>query len=267
MAKIPAEEDPPLEALIPLARMQRDPNVEREIVEVLVLNSQQVMDRARIERDSDGFLREETLVYLIRGYHLLGKPQIVDDLTKVLVARCQPIFLKRLSSFDDMAAQQLAGNVIGDMIEKLLDFDSARGDFLQVRFLQHIKLRTIDEFKKYTNSGPKGGKKPDQPPTGVGSGITVEAKVADPLASKPQLAPVRDVERRAVGKDGLNAISDPRYKEAYILRHMHNWQIESDDLTKPTLSNYYGKTARTIRNWLQIAEQDLEAWRKAERNE
>ena len=45
---------------------------------------------------------------------------------------------------------------------------------------------------------------------------------------------------------------------------VEGWPVEDRDPNVPTISRYFGKTSRTIRNWLAQAEERLAAWRDGE---
>jgi len=60
--------------------------------------------------------------------------------------------------------------------------------------------------------------------------------------------------------DGLNSIEEP-YRTVFVLRYYHGWPTEDDDPTVPTISRYFNKTPRTIRNYLRRADDALVAWR------
>ncbi len=57
------------------------------------------------------------------------------------------------------------------------------------------------------------------------------------------------------------ALLDEPMRTAFVLRHYEGWPIEDRDETVPTISRYFNKTPRTIRNWMTTAEQALAAWR------
>jgi len=45
---------------------------------------------------------------------------------------------------------------------------------------------------------------------------------------------------------------------------VEGWPIEDRDPNVMTISKYFGKTSRTIRNWIAEAEKQLAAWRDEE---
>ncbi len=67
----------------------------------------------------------------------------------------------------------------------------------------------------------------------------------------------------ADGQKGLEVLPEPM-RTAYILRHGNNWQIESIEDGVPTLSKHFGKTERTIRNWLAEADRRLQKWKETQ---
>src|SRR5206468_1461828 len=61
-------------------------------------------------------------------------------------------------------------------------------------------------------------------------------------------------------RDALSHVREP-YRTAFLLRHVAEWPTEDQDPTVQTISKYFGKDPRTIRNWLQRAEEALQQWR------
>ena len=78
----------------------------------------------------------------------------------------------------------------------------------------------------------------------------------------------RSVELEAIDrvliKAALHQLEEP-IRSAYLLRHHQGWPIEDKDPNVRTISRHFGKTPRTIRNWLSRADELLEAWRGEQR--
>ena len=62
----------------------------------------------------------------------------------------------------------------------------------------------------------------------------------------------------------LSQLEEP-IRSAYLLRYLEDWPIEDKDPAVQTISRHFGKTPRTIRNWLSKADEILEAWRGEQR--
>jgi DNA-directed RNA polymerase specialized sigma24 family protein len=68
----------------------------------------------------------------------------------------------------------------------------------------------------------------------------------------------------ALLKDALKGMPAPA-RSAFILHRAYGLPIESNDPAELTVSRYFGKTSRTIRNWLRSAEEHLRVWRGEEK--
>ena len=80
---------------------QRQSIVNKQILEALRLDPEELRRRLEVrDKTSPGFLKEESLVYLIRHYHKEGNPQCVDNLSKCLLTRCATLINSRLDSLN-----------------------------------------------------------------------------------------------------------------------------------------------------------------------
>lgn len=239
---------------------QRTPEVSHQIKKALALTPAQMVERAKI-RDyrSPDSLREECLVYLIREHHRLGQDAIVDDLTAALIGRCAKYINEKLQALGYDEVERAFRDVVGSLFELILDLDDDRGDFLQVRFwvvLQRLVIATFHKYKDDLNraadtislaslAGYEGDDDDD-------SGHTAHAE--------PRRETTIPIDQLVLAREGLNAIEEP-YRTAFILAHHERWPIDSKDPLTPSISRYFGKTGRTIQNWLYKAEEALERWR------
>ena len=66
-------------------------------------------------------------------------------------------------------------------------------------------------------------------------------------------------EDRYLYREGLRILPEHQ-RVAYVLRYYEGWQIESDDPDEPTISGYFKRTPRMIRNWFEQAEKTLHRW-------
>ena len=130
--------------------LQRSPHVEAQIVRVLALSPDELMQRAAL-RDSrtTEYLQEETLVYLIRAFHHFGDSGVVNALSEALLRRCVRFIHQKLSALGKNEAEEAYGEVIRQLFERILDLNTDRGDFLQVRFWVVLKRLTISIFRGY----------------------------------------------------------------------------------------------------------------------
>jgi DNA-directed RNA polymerase specialized sigma24 family protein len=234
---------------------QRTEPVEAQIREALALGHEAVVGRARIrDRDSPRFLQEEVLVYLIREYDREGRKFVVDDLTTELVSRCTGKVNRMIrGALHRRYVEDCYCDIIVAVFERILDSESDRGDFAQVRFWLFLGRQILEGIKKYqaeesrdafTVSIETGrGTDPDEP-----SSLEIEDE---------SLLPADDL---AAYREGLSILKEP-YRKAFILRHYERWQIESDDPDEATICRYFGKSRKTVYNWLKEAEKTLRRWR------
>jgi hypothetical protein len=240
---------------------QRIASVQSQIEAALRLTSSQLIERARISDDqAPDYFQEECLVYLIREFHRRGDESAVSDLAEILLRRCKNMIYGRLQRLGLQAVDDAFCDVIRDLFTPILDLESDRGDFLQVRFGHVLKKLTIGVYNQYV----RGIKKEAEYTVPLSSVAGNEPEGDDDMRNGIQLDDVADpsisMEQRLLYREGLSSLKDP-YRTVFVLRFYEGWQIESVDSSEPTLSRYFGKTPRTIRSWLMQAEQMLERWR------
>jgi hypothetical protein len=83
------------------------------------------------------------------------------------------------------------------------------------------------------------------------------APTIDRLASEDLDPAAHLLEQELAAQGGvlryLNAITDERHREAFILMRLQDWPLEKGPPGVSTLCDRYGKSARQIRNWINIA--------------
>ena len=240
---------------------QRIASVQRQIEAALTLTSSQLIERAQLSDDQvPDYFQEECLVYLIREFHRRGDEPIVNDLSEILLRRCKSMTYGRLQALGLQAVDDAFSDVIWDLFTRILDLESDRGDFLQVRFGLALKSLIIGVYNQYV----RGMKKEAEYTVPLSSIAGYEPEGGDDVRNSAQPGDVADpsisMEQRLLYREGLGSLEEP-YRTAFILRYYEEWQIEAKDASEPTLSRYFGRTPRTIRTWLMQAEQMLERWR------
>ena len=239
---------------------QRLAVVDRQIQEALKLDHRELRRRSEVtDKESPDFLKEESLVYLIRHYHKVGNQRVVNDLSKSLLYRCAALIYSRLLSLRVDLRDEGYSNVVAELFSRIIDLRSDRGDFLQVRFGLCLKSFTVQVFRKQLNQLKL--ERNSIPLTSL-EGYDSEDTNA--------LVRPRSIESKVIERDltqaALSQLEEP-LRSAYLLRYYEDWPIEDQDPSVPTISRYFNKTPRTIRNWFIRAEKCLVAWREENRDE
>ena len=238
---------------------QRLATVDRQIQEVLKLDPEELRRRLEVRDEAaPDFLKEESLVYLIRYYRKVGNRQHVNDLSTCLVKRCAKLTYGRLGSLGADARDDGYSEVVEELFARILDLDSDRGDFLQVRFWVVLERLTVNVFRKQVNQV-------ELESTGDYDQETIDSLIQQgAVVVVPTTFASRSAESEAIDKvlieAALHQLEEP-LRSAYLLRHYWSWPIEDQDPSVQTISQHFGKTPRTIRNWLSRADESLEAWR------
>ncbi len=253
----------------PLTRRNRDgqvyqrlAEVDRQISEALGLDDEALRSRLEVrDEESPAFLKEESLVHLIRHHHGAGNRELVNDLAECLLKRCATWIDGKLSGLRTDLREDGNSGVVAEVFDRILDLTDDRGDFLQVRFWMGIERITVDVFRKQVSQF-------DTESSGDYDQTTIDDLSQRGAVVVPTASAGRPVESEAIDnvliEAALHQLEEP-IRSAYLLRHLKDWPIEDQDPAIQTISRHFGKTPRTIRNWLSKADEILEAWRGEQR--
>ena len=241
---------------------QRLAVVDRQINEALGLGDEELRSRLEVrDEESPAFLKEESLVYLIRYHHGAGNRDLVNDLAQCLLKRCATRIDGKLSGLRTDLREDGNSAVVAEVFDRILDLTDDRGDFLQVRFWMGIERITVDVFRKQVSQF-------DTESSGDYDQATIDDLTQRGAVAVPTASAGRPVESEATDnvliEAALHQLEEP-IRSAYLLRHLKDWPIEDQDPAIQTISRHFGKTPRTIRNWLSKADEILEAWRGEQR--
>lgn len=271
-----AEDDDPPAMLEPLTHRNRagklylrESDVERQILASFPLSCEELRQRTGIsDRGSSDYLSEECLVYLARHYLRGRDERRVSHLCSALVRRTTRIIHKRLRSLGPEAVDEGYSQIVTQLFSKILDTSTDHADFFQVRFWCGLNRLCIKVFSiQLANIDRRRTEVPFSQIPGYEN---------DDDEAEPEMKSVRlseDDKQRVSSSSGDKAIRDrdlahearrivfthldEPFRSAYMLRHYHGWPIEGQDPNVPTISRHFGKTPRTIRNWLDKAEEIL----------
>jgi DNA-directed RNA polymerase specialized sigma24 family protein len=238
---------------------KREPEVERQIREALTVQSAQLAERAVLRENDPGYLSAEALAYLIRHFRRVGDERTVNDLSGALVRRCEAYVGRRLYHVGTALLEECRDQVVDNLFQRLLDFRSDRGDFLQVRFWAFLNRLITDVASSY--SGLRDHLQESVSPAWVHGGELSEGEREEGAAYVPEPVSGEQVDTGLLVQEALDTLDEPQ-RTVFVLRHYYGWPVESNDASEPTISRHYKVTSRTVRNWLTSAEKRLAEWRE-----
>lgn len=238
---------------------RREPAVECQIGEALLLDPPRMLERARL-RDyrQPSYLQEECLVYLIRDYRLRGEAATVGTLCEALLGRCARHIHGRLSALAPDARDDAYSEVVVALFDRILNLDSDAGDFLQVRFWVVLDTLAVTAFGRQVRELRRA--KTRQAPLSALPGYAEDEGDRAVAVRAADLPAQPGMDQALLSQEGLRALAEP-YRTVFVLRHYEGWPIEDKDPSVPTISRHFQRTPRTIRNWMREAENVLAAWR------
>ena len=253
-----AEEEPP--SINPLTRRgyQRTKTTQQQISAALGLHTAELIARAQQgDEKAPDFLSAEALVYFIRRADGAGDNKTRDALIRKLLQRCTVFFRGQFRGCSKEDHEDLQGEVTAALVEDLLD-PSDRGDFMQVRFWLYLRRKTIDASKViFRDSGDA-----ESLDTGFSGDAESEGQTKLDTQTDKRLSP----EQLAMLFEGLATLPPP-LRQVFLLRHHVGMKIGADNPADDppdelTLARHFGRSGRTIRNWLKEAEALLARFRE-----
>jgi hypothetical protein len=239
---------------------QRLPEVEQQLGAALALGPGDLVARASIpDYRAPGYLQEECLVYLIREYHRQCQEQLVTALSQILLHRSAKFINGQLQSLPPERVNEAYREVITGLFTRILAVDDDRGDFLQVRFWKALDRLTKTAFTNQTKDLARSQKLTPWPNSGEAETGDDDRRMSSSLGA--MRASVLSPEWHLAIREALSVLPEPQ-RSAFILSYYDDWPIDSTDANVPTISKYFGKTPRTIHNWLKQAERILQLWRE-----
>lgn len=243
--------------------LTRLPEVDAQIASSLRLEQGELRRRASItDRENADYLKDETLVYLLRESYWADDSRTQDIAAEALFRRCAPYARKRFGSFAEQDFEDAYAELLTKVIKLIVDLDDDQGDFLQVRFGRQVRYLALDIFRRHMPLINEIRNQASLSSRAAYDGLDEDAERSNLLPSELH---VRDDEheRRRQGDEALQQLPEPQ-RTAYILRHYDGWRIQSKKPGVPSISRVFDVDPRTVQNWLTEAEKALETWRGQE---
>jgi hypothetical protein len=228
----------------------RFPDVERQITEVIQHppDTWENLIFANVSR-----WKSQTLVYLIR--RVTSDTRFFGRLVDVIMRRASNK-LGYLSQQFDRATVEIIDAEVAEALAELifLEVPTKASEYLEIAFDDKVKqlaARSSQRYKHHparysvlTESNTKNGVAP----------LDTVATANDPyslLADRIDQGLVRRL---------LKAITDPRHRQAFILRKMREWPMWNADPGVPSVLHYFGlveSQRRTVQYWIERAEEEM----------
>jgi hypothetical protein len=244
---------------------RRLPEVETQIDWALTADPARVIECAHIhDHEAPGYLQEEALVYLIRYFRRMDREDLVATLSEILLRRCAKRINEHLKSLEEDVREEAFRQVIVELFTPILDVESDRGDYLQVRFWDVVTKRSVTAFNRAVSEARRL-----RLSLRMSELVGEEVDESEDAEAGPQASAIREgvvargisPEEYALLQAALGAVEEP-FRTAFVLHYADGWQISSNNPDEPTLSKLFNKTPRTIQNWLRHAEAVLKEWKE-----
>lgn len=243
---------------------QRAPKVEDQINWALTLSQVALTEfLEKTQPDDPAYLKEETLVYLIRVYHKAHQRDMTEALWKALYQRCVPMIRSKIPRYDERS-EQAEQEVLVQLIGQIVHAEGEQGDFLQVRFWPGFRALVITVARALISDLEK-----DEQLVTLSSlpGQELEQAQDEPEVREPGAAVSAiglpgeiPIERQVVINEALRQL--PKLvQQAFTLHYFMGYPIESDKPDEKTVASLLGKSPKTVHNWLDKAEKILIQWR------
>jgi RNA polymerase sigma factor (sigma-70 family) len=241
---------------------ERDPKVKAQIVEALSLGKSDLIKRVAI-RDfkAPEYIQEECVVYLIRKFMRDGDEDLVGELMNCLAVRSSTRIHSQVSkSLHREYVDDCCQDVSLEVTRRITGTASDGDDFAQVRFGLWLKRVTSNTLRRYFRNQRQDRLNDSGDDDDENSDRKIESlKDNSPLPDQQ----VIEVETRKLHeKEAYKLLEklDPNERNAFLLRHYAGWEIEDQNPSVMTISRYFNRTPRTIRNWLNGASEKLQKW-------
>ena len=269
-------------------RYLRRPVVENELADLERLDLSEIVARAR-EGEQHGVpsVSSEALVHIlrreVRAATTAGPTSgQIDAIASMLIARCERTLTRKLWRYDEPGREEIALEVTDRVVDGICaDSDSA--DYAEINFNDWLAHNIADACRKQNRragieqfSDELEGRSDDEAHivpldqlAAIGHDNTPEALyalkearergelptlVADAELSSENLHRIREIV--------IHANLPPDVLNAFLAYHYLDMQIESEDPEKHTLVKHFGKSEKTIRNWINRAEKAFAELRK-----
>jgi RNA polymerase sigma factor (sigma-70 family) len=186
--------------------------------------------------------RLESMVYFIRLFWSRNNQEAAWRMVEKLTKRVTRTIMRYLNGIYDSSwdqREELLDDLIHQLYAEWLSLDESH-EFWEVRFGFCLKRKLKDVSERYERDRSK--KLPLY--------SSKDEEREDPITSLPDPGP--DPVSKVMVVEALASLSDP-YRTTIFLYVLEGW-------TEEEIARYFGKTSRTVRNYLMRAKAHLKEW-------
>ncbi len=242
--------------------LRRPARIEAEIAATLALGGREILARAAGDDAAGKTMSEECMVHMIRRDLRMsqasprggaGGRSLVEELTPVLLARCEAVLKRSIRGFPPSAADEIREDVLGRLAVSLAG-PGDEADFLEVRFALALKRLRIDACRRERRRLQGVVALEEVAPAGTSDDS--EPPAVDRVPPSPP-----GQEERLLIRQALRSLTAEERK-IVVLHKLAGVPLASKADRGATLVGLLGRSERTLRNRLRSAEAKLLAFRQ-----
>lgn len=222
----------------------RRPDAEWQIENISWLENVKILELLKIkQRETDNYLLDETIVYLLRDSNIDNNFR--EDLYLELNRRLWKLLKKFRKNFNNQADFEDFGQKVEvAILRKLFDYATNSADYMEVNFgdfvIKTAKVVWRGELVKIIKEKDLFYSQREDDDENYANFLENNVKLNDAPADYTLML-----------KEGLTRLPPHIMTVAELL--LDGWQVESKDETELTISKKLKVSSRTIRNWLKEA--------------
>lgn len=249
--------------------------IETALAQLISLDASELERRARVEQPDDSdYFPGECLIYFIREHYAAASAgqmvakKFVNALSEVLFRRA----VRKVHASLHYLPEQQRSDITSECmlaLNELFFSNSTSLDYYEVNFNSALETLVIDQQRRQRNETEMLSADPHESAAqektarnfqSDGLEGFVESSVEHSLRSPEQLLLQKEDVAKALS---LLVFVNDKDREAWILRHIFDYQFQSNDPDEQTISKHQLVSERTARERVKRAEEHLEKLRSA----
>jgi hypothetical protein len=249
---------------------RRRPEVEAELERLAGVDPLEIHAAARsAQARSNSAVSSEALVHVLRRAVREGTTQRpgLEGLISVLVDRTESIVGHHIYfPVDSLQRKEILGEVVDGLIDAILAPNDL-ADYAEVNFNDWLAHKRLTALRKHERRAARAERARAEIQSEQDDSARRERREPADLIGWHTNPPLpigidkgrfKEADRRRIAAAMQQAELPAEVLEAFLLREFWEVPINSSDQEKHTLVRHFGKSERTIRNWLRRAEDSFE---------